>query len=204
MALPPPPPPPAEYEALLDEVVRRLPVDPPSHWKRHKGKYLIAAAAVVGLGVIGAAVAPDEEVEESAPATTEEAAVETTEAPAEPATTPAPAPAAPVTAPPPAPAEPSLAVLVEDLWVATSYCYTDCSNLNTAQEWIDRAEQYGRIDTGSFITGHEYLDVQPYADIDAVCDDFWVMADDEVAGMAIDAGIDPAAWVLNMYLWCDS
>lgn len=181
----------------------------PSHWQRHKGKYLIGAAIVVGIGVIGAANAEDDEAApaEQPPVSTyaeplgppEPTAPATTEAPATtqaPTTTRAPAP--------PPPPEESLADLVEDLWLDTDYCWSDCSNAYTAEEWVDRAEQYGRVDADSFVTGYEYLDAQPYGDIDAVCDEFWVMADDEVAGMAIATGIDPAAWVLNMYLWCDS
>lgn len=184
------------------------PAGQPSHWTRHKGKYLIGAAAVVGIGVIGAATAEPEE--EAAPATTEAVetteapAPETTEAPAETVATAPPVTAAPVTAPPPAPAEPSLAVLVEDLWEETDYCYTDCSNAYTAQEWVNLAEQYGTVDADDFVFAYGYTDGLSYSDLDLVCDGFWVMADDDVAANAVANGIDPAAFVLNLYVWCDS
>jgi hypothetical protein len=181
--------------------------------KSRKGWYIGGAvAALFVAGGIGAAVAPAEDpvevaaesTEAPAPTSTEDTRVTVPPVTEAPTTTQAPTTTrATVPPPPPAPEE-SLADLVEDLWVATSYCYTDCSNLNTAQEWVDRSERYGRIDTGSFVTGYEYLDSRPFSEIDDVCDEFWVMDDDDVADLAVDAGIDPAAWVLNMYLWCDS
>jgi hypothetical protein len=107
---------------------------------------------------------------------------------------------APVTAPP----ESTLAELVEELWVATGYCYTDCTQASSPEEWVDRAEMYGPIDTDEFVGGYEYLATTTSIEMDAVCTEFWDMPDSEVAQLALETGIDPPAWILNMYVWCDS